>query len=228
MLDGMYIYEIVLLIGGAILFLAAVIVLLRQVFTNHSYKGLMPLFLIAVLMMGFPAVSAVKFGKDLLEIDKQTHQLQEHPDDQATRAALSSNIKALGGRPIKDPQTITTLAQAQFALGEDQQAKEKVDQALAASPSLTPAKDLKAKIEVVDKLNTLTAAAQKEPDNTQVKQDLQNTLVQANQLKLANPKALDTIKKAGTILQSQPAAIGSVPHGALVVPAGQLATTTHR
>ncbi len=227
MLDGMYLYEIVLLIGGAILFLAAVIVLLRQVFTNHSYKGLMPLFLIAVLMMGFPAVSAVKFGKDLLEIDKQTHQLQEHPDDQATRAALSSNIKALSGRPIKDPQTITTLAQAQFALGEDQQAKEKVDQALAASPSLTPAKDLKAKIEVVDKLNTLTAAAQKEPDNTQVKQDLQNALVQANHLKIANPKALDTIKKAGTVLQSQPAAGVSVPKGALVVPAGQLSTTNH-
>lgn len=228
MLDGMYLYEIVLLIGGAILFLAAVIVLLRQVFTNHSYKGLMPLFLIAVLMMGFPAVSAVKFGKDLLEIDKQTHQLQEHPDDQATRAALSSNIKALSGRPIKDPQTITTLAQAQFALGEDQQAKEKVEQALAANPSLTAAKDLKAKIEVVDKLNTLTTAVQKEPDNPQVKQDLQNALVQANHLKIANPKALDTIKKAGTVLQSQPAAIGSVPHGALVVPAGQLATTTHR
>jgi tetratricopeptide (TPR) repeat protein len=219
--DGMYSYEIILLVGGVLLFLVLLAALLRKVFSNEPFSALLPFFGVAVLMIGFPAWSSVKVSDGVVEIDKKTHDLQEHPEDVALRSSLQSDVSKLSARPFNNPRIVTTLAQAQFALGQEEQAKQNLDKALAVDPALKPAQELKAKIEVADKLSALTAAAEKQPENAQVKQELQSVISQASQYKFANPKAVISMKKATTILQAQPVSgAGHINPAILATPAG--------
>ena len=201
--DGMYPYEIIVLFAGVLLFLAALAVFLRKAFSSQSYTALLPFFLVATVMIGFPAVSAVKINDGVLEIDKQTHELQENPEDAALRSTLEANLNKVSARPFSNPTTVATLAEAQFALGQEDAAKQNVDKALASDPTLKPAQDLKAKIEVANKLSAATAAVEKQPDNAQAKEELQNAVAQASQYKFANPKAVANMKKAATVLQAR-------------------------
>ncbi len=223
--DGLYSYEIIILVAGALLFVVLLAALLRKVFTDESYVGLLPFFVLTVIMIGFPAWSSVKVSDGVIEINKQAHELAAHPDDAALRGTLEANVSKLSTRPFKSPQTVATLAEAQFALGQDDQAKQNLNKALAADPTLKPAQDLKAKVDLTTKLSALTAAAQQKPDDPQVKQELQNTVQQASHYKFANPTAVNNIKKATVILQkpvSGGVAPGHVNPAMLAVPAGGL------
>jgi tetratricopeptide (TPR) repeat protein len=215
--DGMYFYEIIALVGGVLLFLVLLAALLRKVFTNQPFTALLPFFMVAVIMIGFPAWSSVKVSDGVVEIDKQTHDLQANPDDAALRSSLQSNVSKLSARPFKSAQVVATLAAAQFALGQEDQAKQNLDKALATDPTVKTAQELKAKVEVATKLSALTAAAEKQPENEEVKQDLQKAVTQASQYKFANPTAINSMKKATTILQAQPA--GAAAHPVHVNPA---------
>lgn len=227
--DGLYNYEIISLICGGLLFIVLLAALLRKAFTNQSFAALLPFFLVAVIMIGFPAWSSVKVSDGVVEIDKQAHDLQQNPNDAALRSSLQSNVTTLSARPFKNAQTVATLAEAQFALGLENQAQQNLDKALATDPTLKPAQDLKAKIEVATKLSALTAAAEKQPGDPQVKQQLQNTVQQASQYKFANPAAVNNMKKATTMLHAQPVNGGMVHvNPAMVaVPPGALANTNH-
>lgn len=199
--DGLYLYEVMLLIGGAILFLVLVVAFLRQIFTNRKYAALLPFFLMPVAMMGFPAITKIQIDKGTVAIEKTTHDLQNNPQDKEARASLEVQIAKITERPVKDPQVLTTLARAQFALGHDSQAESSVSRALAAAPSLPAANELKTKIELTKNLTNLTAAAESQPSNTKVREELQNTYSKLSQAQVANPKALETMSKARMILQ---------------------------
>lgn len=202
--DGLYNYEIISLICGGLLFLVLLAGLLRKIFTNQPFAALLPFFFVAVILIGFPAWSSVKISDGVLELTKQAHDLQETPDDTALRSSLQTNVANLSARPFKSAQTVATLAEAQFALGQDDDAKQNLDKALTTDPTSKPAQDLKAKIEVAAKLSALTAAAEQKPDDPQVKQELQGAVEKASQYKFANPAAMNSMKRATTILQAKP------------------------
>jgi len=88
--DGLHLYEIVLLVLGALFFLLLVVTLIVFVIKNRSIKPLLFFFLISVLMMGFPAVSKVKFDKDGVEIDKITRELADNPSNVAAKTKLKT------------------------------------------------------------------------------------------------------------------------------------------
>ena len=204
--DGMYLYEVVLLMCGALLFLVLLIAFLRLVFTNRPYLKLLPFFLLPVAMMGFPSISSIKVNDGVVEIEKKVHQLQERPDDKELRASLQADVSNVSARPFKNPKTLTTIAQAQFALGQDKTAEATLDQALKVAPTLAPATDLKTKMQLTKNLTALTTAAESQPENTQVREELQQTYSKLSQQPVANPNALSTLSKAKTILATGPAA----------------------
>lgn len=204
--DGLYSYEIALLIGGAILFVVLIVAFLRQVFTNRKYAGLLLFFVLPIAMMGFPAITKIQIQNGTVEIDKATHELQSKPQDTAARAALEADLSKIGQRPIRDPKVLTTLAQAQFALGHDNQAEANVNQVLAAAPNLTAATELKTKIDLTKNLTNLTTAAESQPDNVKVRQELQSTYSQLSRTPVANPKALETMSRARLVLEKKAAA----------------------
>ncbi len=194
--DGMYLYEFVLLIAGSLLFVVLLIAFLRQIFTKQPYKSLLMFFLLPILMIGFPAISEIKIDQGVIEIQKQTDALRDDPNSSQKRASLQNQVENLGQRRFKNPNTLATIASAQFALGHDAGAETNLHQALAANPSLPQAKDLQKRIEVTNRLKELSKAAEKQPNDPQVKQQLQNTAVLAKQLRVVNPEALKAIANA--------------------------------
>ncbi len=199
--DGLYGFEIALLIGGAILFVVLIVAFLRQIFTNRPFTGLLLFFVLPIGMMGFPAITSIKIKDGTVEIEKQTHALQSKPQDQQARAALEIAVSKVADRPIHDPNTLTTVAQAQFALGHDAQAESNLNQVLAANPNLPAADALKTKMELTRTLNALTSAAERQPDDSKLRTQLQTTYSKLNEQPVANPKALETLSRARTILE---------------------------
>lgn len=203
--DGLYLYEIVLLICGVLLFLALLAALLRKVFTNQEYKGLLAFFALPIVMIGFPAISSVKVGEGVVEIDKQTTALLSKPQDQQTRANLQSQVSQIEARPFKNPTVLATLARAQFALGDESKAESNLNTALAAAPTLAPAVELKNKIELTKNLKAQTAAAESHPDDPKAREELRSTFTKLNQLQVANPKVIESMAKAQVVLQKNTA-----------------------
>jgi hypothetical protein len=200
--DGLYFYEIALLVLGALLFLVLLPVLLRLALSNKKYQHLIPFFLISAGMMGFPAFTKIQIDKGKIEIDKTTHDLQSNPQSQQARADVETSLTKIAGRPIHDPATLATVAKAQFALGHDTEAESNLSQALAADPTLQPAVELKHKIELTQKLTQLTKAG--EATSPQAREELKKAYTALSNEKVANPKAIDALSKAKVMLEVKP------------------------
>jgi Flp pilus assembly protein TadD len=200
MFDGMYLRDIVLLIAGVVLFVVLLITFLRQIFTNRAYKGLLMFFFVPVVMIGWPAISQIKIEQGVVEIQKQTDAVQKNAHDAQARTALQAQLKDLEGRPFKDPSTLAAIGHAQFVLGNETAAQTNLHKALAANPADEKAQDLKKRIDVADQVKALTHAAEQQPNNPQVKQNLAIAVRQADQLKLANPNAIQSLEKAKVVL----------------------------
>jgi hypothetical protein len=169
LLDGLTPGEIVLLVGGCLFFFALLIVFVGKSLGNKPVTGLLPFFAIPIVMIGFPTISAVKIGGEGVDIENQTAEVQKDPDNEASRKALESTLNDLKGRPFKNAETITKIARAEFALGQDAEAKRNVDKALESNPNLKTAQDLKTRIEATSSLSAATVS-EKQPDNPGVKQ----------------------------------------------------------
>jgi hypothetical protein len=199
--DGLYLYEIVLLICGILMFLGLLIALLWKVFSNQEYKNLLAFFVLPIAMIGFPSITSIQVKDGVIAIEKQTTTLQSTPQDQSTRAALQTQVSKLEARPIKDPTLLTTLARAQFALGDESKAESNLNTAMAATPNLPAAVELKEKIELTKNLRAQTVAAEGHPEDTKAREELQNTYNKLSQFKIANPKAIETLSRAQVVLQ---------------------------
>ena len=202
--DGLTLGELVLLFGGGAFFIALLTLFVIKAAKNQSYKGLLPFFAIPIVMMGFPTITSIKINQDGVDIENQVQALQNNPNDGASRKALESNVGFLQGRPFKDPATIAKIARAEYALGQDANAKQNLQKALQADPKQQAALQLKQRMEVASKLSELTAKAQAQPTNPEIRNQLQQATAQASQFRFANPKALQSIQTANKILQLQP------------------------
>ena len=153
MFDGLYLYEVVLLFLGAVLFLVLVVAFILFVIKNRSIKPLLLFFAISVLMMGFPAISKVKFDKDGVEIDKITRELADNPSDVAAKTKLENLIGETKSRLIESPKGLVKIARAEAVLGNHDKALHTLNQALNSNPKLETAKDLKSRLETVPSSN---------------------------------------------------------------------------
>ena len=201
--DGLTLGELVLLIGGGAFFIALLVLFVIKASKNQSYKGLLPFFAIPIVMMGFPTITSIKINQDGVDIENQVQALQNNPNDEASRKALESNVSFLKSRPFKDPATVAKIARAEYALGQDADAAQNLQKALQVDPKQQVALQLRQRMEVASKLSELTAKAQAQPKNPEIRNQLQQTTVQANQLKYANPKALQSIQTANQVMQQQ-------------------------
>jgi hypothetical protein len=199
--DGLYLYEIALLICGVMMFLGLLAALLRKLFSNHEYKGLLAFFVLPIAMIGYPSITSIQVKDGAVEIDKTTHELQSKPQDQQTRASLQAQVSQFERRPFKDPALLATLARAQFALGDESKAESNLKTALAANPNLAPAVELKNKMELTKDLKAQTVAAESHPNDAKARAELHSTYTKVSQLPIANPKVIETMAKAQVLLQ---------------------------
>jgi cytochrome c biogenesis factor len=147
--NGLYLYEIVLLCLGALLFVVLLVAMVAMLIKGRAIKILLRFFLISILMMGFPAVSLIKIKDLIVTLKRQTRQLEQNPIDQTARAAVAQTVETVTARTYSDPATLTTMAKAQIALGQEVRAQTTAKRAVEADPGNQEAAQVKAQIELL-------------------------------------------------------------------------------
>src|SRR5437870_13652772 len=90
--EGLQFYEVVLLGLGVVFFFVLVVILVVLVSQNRNIKPLFLFFVVPVLMIGFPAISKIKFDQNGLELDKTTRALIQNPSNVAIKAKLEKLV----------------------------------------------------------------------------------------------------------------------------------------
>jgi hypothetical protein len=79
--DGLYPYEVVLLILGALFFLLLAVLLVLLVVRGKPYTGMLAFFAIPIVMIGYSSIQEITFQDGAVTIQKTTAQLQAAPTD---------------------------------------------------------------------------------------------------------------------------------------------------
>jgi|SRR5882724_11641286 len=198
--DGLFLYEIVLLVLGVLLFLVLLWALASSLKAGKPVAKIFPFIAISVVMIAYPSIKSVNISASEVKIEKDVAEVEQNPTNVAKRDALASDIAAISSRPVSDPNVNTTLARAQLALGNTAAAQQHIDKALQASPKFAAAVQLQDRIELEKKLPALTQAVQQDANNEQAKAALQQAVTSVNSKALVNPETMVNVAKAQAAL----------------------------
>ncbi|MSN26127.1 MAG: hypothetical protein GJV46_09695 [Geobacter sp.] len=201
--DGLYPFEMVLLVLGVLFFLVLLVAFALLVVRGKPFGKLFAFFVIPVAMVGFPGIKSIEFSNSVVKIEKATHELQANPTDKKLRESLDKELANVSARPLSNPQDSVTVARAQVALGNNAAAEENLKKALAVNPQLPEALELKKRIDLDTKLAELTSQAEQKPENAAVKSKLTNTVNEIVTFKTANPLTISNIARAQAVLGDQ-------------------------
>jgi tetratricopeptide (TPR) repeat protein len=196
MFDGLYLFEWVLMALGVILFVVLVIAFLHK----RSIGVLLGFFVVPIAMIGYPSLQSIQISDGKVSLEKKADAVLSNPADATARKELQQQVEKLRSRPFSDPATLTVLSKAEFALGNDQVAKNNLEKALQKDPQLPAAKQLQIKIDSLDRLSPLTAQVKSNPADEKAKAELTQTLNTVAQQPLANPSALLKVAQAQAAL----------------------------
>lgn len=200
MFDGLYVFEWVLMVLGVILFVALVIGFFYQLTHNRSVGVLLAFFMVPIAMIGYPSLQSIQISDGKVVLEKKTEAVLSNPTDTTARQELQQQVEKLRSRPFSDPATLTVLSKADFALGNDKEAKTNLEKALQKDPQLQAAKQLRIKIDSLDRLAPLTAQVKSNPTDEKAKAELNQTLNTLAQQPVANPAGLLKLAQAQAAL----------------------------
>lgn len=132
--DGLYLYEIVLLVLGVLFFLVLLFVLLYFIMTKQAIKSLIFFFLIPIIMIGYPSIQKIQIGNIIIEIARLTHDVEQNPTDTKARAALIERLSEIEHRPISSPSSLIKIAEAHAVIGNKTKADTYIDSVLKVKP----------------------------------------------------------------------------------------------
>jgi len=198
--EGLYLYEVVLLVLGVILFLTLIFALLYQVLHKRKFTSLLGFFMLPIAMVGYPSIKSIQYNDGVITLEKTTQELQSKPTDPAARQTLQDQVNRMAARPAASARSLTILAQAQEALGNEASASGNLEKALQSDPNAVEAKQLQHRIELIKNLTRMSSEIEAHPANLEAKADLQKSLKETSELKVANPDALVQVARAQTVL----------------------------
>ena len=201
LLQGLHLYELVMMVLGVILFLRALFLM------KSNPKSTVAYFLVAAIFIGWPSVKSIQFLGVVTNLNSDTDKLLQNPTDTTTRQAVEENLKMVEGRPTSDARTAAVIARAQFAVGNETAAETNLKQALQTDPKLPEAVALQQKIASIQNLGQLTQQVKTNPQDGAAKQQLATHLAQVENEPLANPSALAKVAQAQAAIGNQQAAV---------------------
>jgi len=124
--------QIAMLVAGIILFVAALVCL----FKRFPTPLVIILFVMAVVMIGFPSIKTFKVPGAEVDLKDTLAVVEKNPNDAAARAKLETQAAQLSKQSNLSPETRVTLSKAQLILGERNQAAANLKSALREKPNL--------------------------------------------------------------------------------------------
>lgn len=216
---GLYLYEVVLLVLGIVFFVVLLFCLRYYMKHKEGITPLLAFFVLSVAMIGYPSIKSIQIKDDMLTIEKETQRLEANPTDASARTTLQETVAKLEQRPISGASELTTIAKAQFALGNDAQAASTADKALQSDPQATDAKNLKLKIAEINRLHILASTVESNPADANARAQLQTSVSQLSDTKLANPKALTELARGQAALGDRQKALETANTAVAISPA---------
>jgi len=136
--------QVAMLIGGSLVFVVALGLLIYCVVTRRPFKAVLFLFLVAIIMIGFPSITHFKILGAEVELNRSLAAVEKNPNDPAATARLASAVAQVSQQPALTPQSRVTLAKAQLVLGQRDEAAANLQSALKIKPNLKVDPNLRA------------------------------------------------------------------------------------
>ncbi len=207
--QGLYLYEIVLLIFGSVLFFALLFALIYCFVQTKPIKGLLPFFLVSIIMIAFPGIKSFQYKDGMISIETYERQLQRNPEDLQAREQLRKGLDAVQGRPNSDPNSSLVIARAHYALGNEQAALASLQPALRSQTTSTEASNLEKKIEAFQAIDSLTTRIEQNPADASAKEQLAHQVTQVEHEPTANPEAIARVARAQAALGQKEQAVAN-------------------
>ena len=136
LLEGIQLHELVLIILGFILGLVLIFVFLFGALRGKTNLKLLYGFIAPLIMIGYPSIKSIEFSKDVIKIDKLVEQVNRNPTDTLATRALINEISTLPmSRSVTSSDAMTTIANAQAAVGLYDSAKVTIQKAVVLNPT---------------------------------------------------------------------------------------------
>ncbi|GAA0890001.1 hypothetical protein [Rhodanobacter soli] len=132
--DGLYGYEKLMLLCGLILFVFALAAITVMIVQRRDFKMAMALIVLAIVLMGFPGIQAVKFSQDTVELDRIRMQPQA-PTDPVQKQQAQQALSNLEQRAAGNPQLQAQVSDGYRAIGEVDKAYRLAQSVLHEKPS---------------------------------------------------------------------------------------------
>jgi hypothetical protein len=132
--DGLYGYEKLMLLCGLILFVFALAAITVMIVQRRDFKMAMALIVLAIVLMGFPGIQAVKFSQDTVELDRIRMQPQA-PTDPVQKQQAQQALSNLEQRSAGNPQLQAQVSDGYRAIGEVDKAYRLAQSVLHEKPS---------------------------------------------------------------------------------------------
>ncbi|MBN8923569.1 MAG: hypothetical protein BGP10_06170 [Rhodanobacter sp. 68-29] len=115
--DGLYGYEKLMLVCGFVLFLFALAAITVMIVQRRDFKAVIVLFVVAIVLMGFPGIQSIKFSNNLVEIDRLRAQPTEQIDPQQQQQ-YAQTLAQVEQRATNNPLLQAKVADGYRAIGD--------------------------------------------------------------------------------------------------------------
>lgn len=129
LLNNLYLYEVVLLFLGILLFLILCVALFYSLRKGQNIKRLLLFFVISIIMIGYPSIQEIQIEKDKIAIKKYKDRVKENPNDTVAVKKLGELIYALEGR-AKTSKDLAQISEAYLLVEEPEKAIKTADKAI--------------------------------------------------------------------------------------------------
>lgn len=174
--DGLFIYEIILMLLGSILFLVVIFLIVKSKEINKNH--LMGIGF-SIVMIAFPSIKSFSIQDGIINIEKNLEELKDNPEDPATKKALELEVGSIGDRPVNNTERLTTLSEANLELGKTEKAETLAKEVLNKAPQNVQAAEVVNVIEVEKTLEEIKS----NPQNKKARKRLQSEINKLKKIK---------------------------------------------
>jgi tetratricopeptide (TPR) repeat protein len=137
-------HESILMILGIVLFAALIFAFIWSVVKEKKFAILLPFFLLPVIMVGYPSLGTIRYENNKFELENQKQKLfegdytpEEYEAFTNAYLAISQSCKA-----SNDAEAQESLAEAQLATGNFEEAREIANRTLSIQPENLVAQEI--------------------------------------------------------------------------------------
>ena len=170
LLDGLFLYEVILMILGSILFSVIIFLIVSQKDVNKNH--LMGITL-SIVMIALPSIQSFSVTDGIINIERKIEELKDEPENLDTQKELEEEVSNISNRPISNATNLSTLSEANLELGKKEMAKNLAKEALKKSPENIKASEIVNVLETEETIKTVKSNPQDKKAKKKLKEKIE-------------------------------------------------------